>query len=61
MGQIAAAIAAFFNWMTGRNATKNAAPIVQAKTAQNAVASVDKTNAAIAAKDTKEIQNELAE
>lgn len=61
MGQIAAAIAAVFNWMTGRNATKNAAPIVAAKTAQNIADADAKTDEAIKNKDLDELRKESAE
>jgi hypothetical protein len=55
------AIASIFKWMTGRNATKNAAPIVQAATAQKAVNAQAATANAIAKKDTNEIRNEISE
>ena len=61
MGNIAAAIAAVFNWLTGRNATRNAAPIVQAKTAQGEADADAKTAQAIKNHDTNEIKNEQAE
>lgn len=58
---IADAVSKFFGWMTGRNAAKNAADVKAAATAQSAVSADDKTNNAIAKKDTDEIRNELAE
>ena len=58
---IFSAIAAGFNWATGRNATKNAAPIVAAKTAQDAVNADAKTDEAIAQKNIDELRKESAE
>lgn len=58
---IANCISSIFKWMTGRNATKNAAPIVQAQTAQDATNAQAKTDQAIKNQNTDEIRNELAE
>lgn len=58
---IADCIASFFKWMTGRNASKNTAPVVQAQTAQDAANAQAKTAAAIKNQDTDEIRKELAE
>jgi hypothetical protein len=56
-----AAVAAGFSWATGRNATKNAAPIVAAKTAQNVADADAKTDEAIKNKDLDELRKESAE
>lgn len=58
---IADCIASIFKWMTGRNATKNAAPIQQGEAAQKAEDAKAKTEQAIKKQDTNEIRNELAE
>jgi D-alanyl-D-alanine carboxypeptidase len=56
-----AAFAAGFSWATGRNATKNAAPIVAAKTAQDAANADAKTDEVIKNKDLDELRKEASE
>jgi hypothetical protein len=61
VGSIFSAIAAVFNWMTGRNTTKNAAAVQAAKQGQAAADAIAKTNDAIEKRDTDEIRKELSE
>lgn len=58
---IADCIASIFKWMTGRNATKNAAPIVQAQTAQDVANADAKTDESIKSKNLDELRKESAE
>lgn len=58
---IGSAIAAVFNWMTGRNATKNAANVQAAKQGQSDADAITKTENAIERKDTDEVRREIAE
>jgi len=58
---IADCISSVFKWMTGRNATKNAAPIVQAQTAQGVADADAKTDEAIKSKNLDELRKESAE
>ena len=61
IGEIADAVASGFKWLTGRNAAKNAAPVVAAQTAQNEVNAKAKTSEAIKKHDTDEMRKEWAE
>lgn len=55
------AVASIFNWVTGRSQLKNAAPMQQAAAAQTETAAQDKTKAALANGDTKEVEREISE
>lgn len=58
---ICSAVAAVFNWATGRSNLNNAPAVQAAKVAQAEVDAKAKTNTAIENRNTKEIQNEISE
>ena len=61
LSSVCSAVAAVFNWITGRSNANNAQDVKDAKKGADEAAAVDKTNAAIEKRDVKEIQNEFAE
>jgi hypothetical protein len=58
---IFSAVAAVFNWVTGRNNANNASDVKAAKIGEEEASKVNQTNNAIEKRDTKEIENELSE
>jgi hypothetical protein len=58
---LVSAVANIFGWLKDRSGCYNAPDVKAAKIRSNEQDAVDKTNQAIAGKDTNEVQDELAE